>query len=991
MPGHAKKLILCSDMVARGDRHVLLNLGENSPSVVVGDGSGTSLLWRYLKSLTEASPGLMANLWHPDTTVIHASEKFEAQMNVPAGYFYGKKWLGLLADKEAQTELLSGVSRLIQERCAKAAFRRFRTFKGSYIELECIDFPVQDGPESTPVVCSLMFDRSGQEEAVKASFTAIETLDLILDATPRHQIIISQSGRILHESTASKSLREEVGIAAFASIFEMIEPPKGADIRTLLANDCNSRIQYKGRLRLPNGAGKGLKGRFSCSFTRFRWMGSAAWLMDYESGFNSNDSKSPAEELLRQRVASEGALIVSPLQNRAVCLSSGANSSLQAMLALVGRRFNGVRSYIFQSDSSGDYLSNTHEWCSDGISPQLEGLQNTPFIETPWWRNLMRKGRPVIIPSVANLPEEAVHERRILSAQDIVALVAVPLVRDNELIGFVGLDFFEEFTEPPLGLLDDLMMISEAAGRLIADEAVADRRNRWLLQFEELFDGIGIACFDWDVASGQVCFNPSTGRVVGLDVSSPSVMADGLEWWVGRIHPDDRSRASAKVSSFLGNRARNQLLGYRFKVADSGYHRFLEYDSVTRRSDDGEIVAVRGFIFDLDLLAGRFAEALGDGDRFAGLTSLNLPRLHDLLGQLQPFARELDYALGELTAMRSVDSTPALPANSLIAIERLLEAIGLISLIENPEELTLERFSYDRLVSYVRARATEFAGSYTVEPLSDRSIILHSDFMKIGFILSTVLGRIASVSKNSSLTVGIKCAKKRNKGSKLVIDINGEAYLDMAVVVDVMNRNHEGGQWDNALVLAGERLKALGGCCVYSEGAGGGCQGFSLEIPVVIDSSDASDGAIKQVDDGIRVLIVDDDELGAHLTIRGLESSDLPFSCAWARNGREALWWCSENRPAFIVLDLSMPVMNGLDFLDRYSGPGYRGNRAEYGVIVASAYLDQGSLRSIAKYDVLRSIPKPYSVGMLADYLGQIIAGQQLSPQLALVEGGQVE
>jgi two-component system, chemotaxis family, chemotaxis protein CheY len=61
------------------------------------------------------------------------------------------------------------------------------------------------------------------------------------------------------------------------------------------------------------------------------------------------------------------------------------------------------------------------------------------------------------------------------------------------------------------------------------------------------------------------------------------------------------------------------------------------------------------------------------------------------------------------------------------------------------------------------------------------------------------------------------------------------------------------------------------------------------------------------------VLVVDDNE-GIRHTLCGLLRTQVDFEiCGEAENGKEAIERAQELHPDLIVLDLSMPVMNGLD------------------------------------------------------------------------------
>jgi DNA-binding NarL/FixJ family response regulator len=62
-----------------------------------------------------------------------------------------------------------------------------------------------------------------------------------------------------------------------------------------------------------------------------------------------------------------------------------------------------------------------------------------------------------------------------------------------------------------------------------------------------------------------------------------------------------------------------------------------------------------------------------------------------------------------------------------------------------------------------------------------------------------------------------------------------------------------------------------------------------------------------------RILIVDDNE-GIRHALRGLIETDSAFEvCGAAENGREAIEIAERTKPDLVILDLAMPVLNGLE------------------------------------------------------------------------------
>ncbi|MCC5835078.1 MAG: response regulator [Opitutales bacterium] len=111
-------------------------------------------------------------------------------------------------------------------------------------------------------------------------------------------------------------------------------------------------------------------------------------------------------------------------------------------LRVIGE-FSGVdRAYVFLfRDDSNSRIDNTHEWCGQGISPQIDSIQDVDLDrEMPWFSKKVRAREVVNLPSMLELPNEALAERRIFESQDIRSLIVLPMANRDRLIGFLGFD-----------------------------------------------------------------------------------------------------------------------------------------------------------------------------------------------------------------------------------------------------------------------------------------------------------------------------------------------------------------------------------------------------------------------------------------------------------------------------------------------------------------------------------------------------------------------
>ncbi|MCF7955284.1 MAG: PAS domain S-box protein [Phycisphaerae bacterium] len=110
-------------------------------------------------------------------------------------------------------------------------------------------------------------------------------------------------------------------------------------------------------------------------------------------------------------------------------------------LGLVGTFINADRCYVFEFDKDQKYVSNTYEWCGQGIAPEMQNLENIEIDkELPFFSKIIRKKEAFHVPSVEDLPTEAILEKGHFKAQNIQALVVTPMISQNNIIGFVGFD-----------------------------------------------------------------------------------------------------------------------------------------------------------------------------------------------------------------------------------------------------------------------------------------------------------------------------------------------------------------------------------------------------------------------------------------------------------------------------------------------------------------------------------------------------------------------
>ncbi|MCS3678188.1 PAS domain S-box-containing protein [Salinibacter ruber] len=183
------------------------------------------------------------------------------------------------------------------------------------------------------------------------------------------------------------------------------------------------------------------------------------------------------------------------------------DESIEEALGTVGDFVEADRSYVFLYDGDPESAplsevteTNTHEWCAQDIRAEKDNLQNIPCSDVPWWTEQMCRREPLVVPSVAGLPEAAAAERDILEAQDIQSLVVLPMTQGQRLVGFVGFDAVTSQVEWETETITLLRVLSDAIANALHRKQVGTRLQETKNFYREVLDQLPIklGIFDTD-------------------------------------------------------------------------------------------------------------------------------------------------------------------------------------------------------------------------------------------------------------------------------------------------------------------------------------------------------------------------------------------------------------------------------------------------------------------------------------------------------------
>ncbi|MBU2444327.1 MAG: PAS domain S-box protein [Bacteroidetes bacterium] len=147
----------------------------------------------------------------------------------------------------------------------------------------------------------------------------------------------------------------------------------------------------------------------------------------------------------------------------------------------IGLFTNSDRSYLFLFNHDISKMNNTHEWCADGVEPQIDNLKNLPADVFPWWYKKLSSNESIVVQRVSELPPHASTEKKILEMQDIKSVAAVPMFMKNKLYGFLG---FDAVKQEKVWAEEDVALLKLTA-EILASALERERKEKELIRAKE--------------------------------------------------------------------------------------------------------------------------------------------------------------------------------------------------------------------------------------------------------------------------------------------------------------------------------------------------------------------------------------------------------------------------------------------------------------------------------------------------------------------------
>lgn len=267
---------------------------------------------------------------------------------------------------------------------------------------------------------------------------------------------------------------------------------------------------------------------------------------------------------------------------------------IQEALAKVGHFTGCERAYIFQFDRDGKTFSNTHEWVADGVDAMIARLENLPIADFALLIETLEATDMVVMPKVADLPEDWSVFRHHLQRQGIQSLILVPLRRQQRLSGFIGLDAVHQERAWLKGEVHFLRVLANVfMGALERKRVLAE-----LWASTERYDTLALQSrmmtWEIDTAGVYTYVNPVAESLLGY----PAEALIGRKAFYELIPEPERAEVKAQAFALMAGHQPWRDFQAPMLAAD-GRRLWFSVDGMPLFGADGRLVGYRGSSLDI--------------------------------------------------------------------------------------------------------------------------------------------------------------------------------------------------------------------------------------------------------------------------------------------------------------------------------------------------------------------------------------------------------
>ncbi|MBF0200395.1 MAG: response regulator [Desulfamplus sp.] len=254
------------------------------------------------------------------------------------------------------------------------------------------------------------------------------------------------------------------------------------------------------------------------------------------------------------------------------------DSAITRAMGKMGKLVNADRVYVFDYDMDRQIAVNTHEWYDEGLESLIDGLQADSLDSRADWFEPHQRGETIHIPDVTALPAHS-EQRRILEAQGVKSMIAVPMMHGGRCLGFCGFDSVREYnsyTAIEKNVLSVFaVMLTNIKQRRRIEEELRAGRERFDLAIRGSNDGI----YDWDICKNTLYLSPRWKEQLGY---ADHELTNEYKTFEERLHPEDKDMVIDTLQQNLQGIHKLSALEFRMRHKNGSYRWILSRGEIIR-------------------------------------------------------------------------------------------------------------------------------------------------------------------------------------------------------------------------------------------------------------------------------------------------------------------------------------------------------------------------------------------------------------------------
>ncbi len=636
------------------------------------------------------------------------------------------------------------------------------------------------------------------------------------------------------------------------------------------------------------------------------------------------------------------------------------------------------RIYYFNIDEEQETMSNTYEWCAEGVSAEKDNLQNLPLSIFPWWMNKLYNKEIIDIPEVSKMPTEANAEREILESQNIKSLMVLPVYGKTQLMGFIG---FDNVISSSKWTPNDQNFLELLSG-IISNAIIRMLNEKEMFLLKKAVNGNPISIMVTDTSGAITYVNPAFTKITGYKNhevlgENPRIFKSGnqpesfyVELWetilAGKIWHGELKNKRKNGEIFYASE-----IIYPIKFITEITHFVCITQDIT---ENKELVK--------NLIEAKLKAEESDRLKSAFLATMN----HELRTPLNHILG-FSYMIPDMTDDESIKEFSGLIHESGSNLLNIIEDIFDLSMIEQSEivirkdevfirDIYLEIKKLSQEVLSESNKDNDLRMKFRIDSsIAIKQII--TDKSKVIQVISNIVKNAVKYTNEGVISISFLLTgdnyfmvKVKDSG----IGISKEKFNLIFEFFRQGEDSHtrEYGGIGIGLAISQKIATAMGGIIKLESELNVGSE-FTFSFPVKMYKDRDIESQQEKISYNIpdlsvnKVLIVEDDNIGMGMIVNMLK----PTKCKIIKavNGQEALYAIKDNPDTDIILmDLKMPVMNGFD-----ATRTIRKDFSDLPIIALTAYSMQKdkkkALDSGANDVITKPISKEILIKKMQDYL----------------------